>query len=79
MKFEWLKDDVKGNYLLCIAGYRSLFFRGTLSREHNGKRFWQPFPKGEPREVYGDLMRAQRHCETMCSVAKHHAANLQTE
>ena len=54
MKFEWLKDEVKGNYLLCLTGYRSLFFRGTLSPEDNGKRFWQPFPKGESREI-GDL------------------------
>jgi hypothetical protein len=65
MKFEWLKDDLKDNHLLCIATNRSLFFRGTLSPECNGKRWWQPFPEGEPQEVYGDLPRAQRHCEAM--------------
>jgi hypothetical protein len=65
MKFEWLKDDLKDNHLLCVAGYRSVFFRGTLSQEYNGKRLWRPFPNGDPQEVYGDLQRAQRYCEAM--------------
>ena len=58
MEFQWLKDDLKDNYLLCIAANRGLFFRGTLSAEHNGKRLWQPFPNGEPSEIYGDLKSA---------------------
>ncbi|SEL27012.1 hypothetical protein SAMN05216387_107138 [Nitrosovibrio tenuis] len=65
MKFQWLKDDLKDNHLLCIATNRSLFFRGTLSPEFEGKRLWQPFPKGEPQEVHGDLVSAQRRCEVL--------------
>ncbi len=65
MKFEWLKDDLKGNHLLCLAGERSLFFRGTLLSEDRGRRFWEPFPKGERQEVSGDLKSAQRRCEVM--------------
>ena len=65
MEFQWLKDDLKDNYLLCVSTNRSLFFRGTLSAEHNGKRLWQPFPKGKPQEVYGDLKSAQHQCEAM--------------
>jgi hypothetical protein len=67
MKFQWLKDDLKDNHLLCIATNRSLFFRGTLSAEYNGKRLWRSFPKGEPQEVYGDLESAQRQCEITLS------------
>jgi hypothetical protein len=63
MKFEWLKDDPTGNYLLCVVQYRSTFFRGKLSPEYNGKRLWRPFPNGDPREVDGDLQSAQRYCE----------------
>ena len=65
MKFQWLKDDLKGNHLLCLEGHRSLFFRGMLCAKDNGRRLWQPFPKGEPLEVYGDLESAQRCCEAM--------------
>lgn len=63
MKFEWLRDEVKDHHLLCLAEHRSLFFRGTLSAEKEGKRFWQAFPSGELREVSPDLKRAQRQCE----------------
>jgi hypothetical protein len=65
MKFEWLLDDLKGNHLLCLKRDRSSFFRGTLSPECHGKRFWQPFPEGEPHEVSADLQTAQRQCEAM--------------
>jgi hypothetical protein len=65
MKFEWLNDGLKGNHLLCVVQYRSVFFRGTLSSEYNGKRLWRPFPNGDPQEIYGDLLSAQRYCEAM--------------
>jgi hypothetical protein len=67
MKFEWLRDDRKGNHLLCLAEQRSLFFRGTLSSERGGKRLWQPFPEGELQEVSADLKKAQRQCEEIVS------------
>lgn len=69
MEFEWLKDELKGNYLLCLSRYRSLFFRGTLSLEENGCRFWQPFPRGEAQEICGDLESAQRCCEATVNLA----------
>ncbi|PTR14474.1 hypothetical protein C8R31_106147 [Nitrosospira sp. Nsp2] len=65
MKFEWLLDEVNDTHLLCVKGDRSLFFRGKLSGEINGRRIWQPFPKGEPKEVSGDLEIARRRCESM--------------
>lgn len=65
MKFEWLLDDLKDNHLLCIKRDRASFFRGTLSPEVNGRRFWRPFPEAEPQEVCGDLQVAKRHCEAM--------------
>lgn len=67
MKFDWLRDDLKGSHLLCLVEHRSLFFRGTLSAEKGGKRFWQPFPEGELKEVSADLKSAQRQCEEMVS------------
>ena len=67
MKFQWLKDDLKDNHLLCVTADRCLFFRGTLSAEDNGKRLWRPFPEGEPQEVHGDLESARRQCEVMLS------------
>lgn len=65
MQFEWLRDDLKDNHLLCLRRDRSVFFRGTLSPEDNGKRFWKPFPTGEPQEVCGNLQAAKRRCEAM--------------
>jgi hypothetical protein len=66
MQFEWLLDEVKGHHLLCVQRERSVFLCGTLSREDDGRRFWQPFSAGAScEEVYGDLQTAKRQCETI--------------
>lgn len=65
MKFEWLQDEVNDTHFLCLKRDRGLFFRGKLSGEISGRRFWYPFPEGEPKEVPGDLQIARRRCESM--------------
>ena len=68
MKFEWFKDDPRDIHLLCLIGYRSLFFRGTLFPEQEGERLWRSFPKGEPQIVSGELEKAKSAAESMARI-----------